>query len=283
MKRIFLSSVCLLSLLLIGCAGSAAPEDLSAQPSPAASATAEIYLLADTPEPTASPTPEPTPTPAPTDYYGQRVRDNLFMDQQEIRLVSFSGGIDLYKSPSKSADSVSLLNRITDRSRSELIVLSEVTSENDKLFYQIQSAFSDDTGYVLASDTRDSRLAKDGVSGYALMQCPGCSLMKSADEESDVLAQESYHAVRILGEYRDYYYVRTEDGNFGYVLPGQLKSVTTEELEEYLAAGVVPAASEAFDLENLIDYAQSQAQASSTEELLIDALTRQGKIGRAHV
>jgi len=108
------------------------------------------------------------------------------------------------------------------------------------------------------------------------MQCPGCSLMKSADEESDVLAQESYHAVRILGEYRDYYYVRTEDGNFGYVLPGQLKSVTTEELEEYLAAGVVPAASEAFDLENLIDYAQSQAQASSTEELLIDALTRQG-------
>jgi len=100
--------------------------------------------------------------------------------------------------------------------------------------------------------------------------------MKSADEESDVLTQESYHAVRILGEYRDYYYVRSEDGNFGYVLPGQLKSVTTKELEEYLAAGVVPAASEAFDLENLIDYAQSQAQASSTEELLVDALTRQG-------
>jgi len=276
MKRIFLSSVCLLALFLAGCTGSTGSVDPSAQTTPVLSATAEIYLLADTPEPTASPTPEPTPTPAPTDYYGQRVRDNLFMDQEELRLVSFSGGIDLYESPSKSADSVSLLNRVTDRSRSELIVLSEVTSENDKLFYQVQSAFSDDTGYVLASDTRDSRLAESGVSGYALMQCPGCSLMKSADEESDVLAQESYHAVRILGEYRDYYYVRTEDGNFGYVLPGQLKSVTTEELEEYLAAGVVPAASEAFDLENLIDYAQSQAQASSTEELLIDALTRQG-------
>jgi cell wall-associated NlpC family hydrolase len=276
MKRICLLYICLPVLLLAGCSGAGAPKDQSAEATPVLSASAEIYLIANTPEPTPVPTPEPTPTPAPKDYYGQRVRDNLLMDQQEIRLVAFSSGIELYDAPNKSADSITLLNRVTDRSRSELIVLSEVTSENDKLFYQVQSAFSEDTGYVLASDTRDSRLAANGVSGYAMMQCPGCSLMKSPDEESDVLSQESYHAVRILGDYRDYYYVRTQDGNFGYVLPGQLKSITTEELEEYLAAGVVPAGAEAFDMEDFIDYALNQAQASSTEELLVDALTRQG-------
>lgn len=262
--------LCVAVCALTGC-GKSVPAE-----APAPEVTAQLIVLGEAAAPTPTPSPAPTPTPAPTDYLGQRVRDNLLMALESIRLAGFSGGIPLYESPSEDAPSTTLINRVTERSRSELIVLSEVTSADGELFYQVQSAFSDASGYVLASDTYESRLAKEGVSGYALMLCPGCSLLKSPAEDSDVLSQESYHAVRLLGEYRDYYYVRTEDGNFGYVLPNQLRPIDLDTLEAYLAAGVVPAAEAGFDLEDFVAYVQNQTRAASTEALLVDALTRQG-------
>lgn len=262
-------------LLLAGCAGGGF---LSGTPSPAPVAqTATPHVVAfsaGTPEPTPSPTPEPTPEPV--DHMGQRVRDNLLTNLEQLKLVSFSSSIDLYEEASTKAESKALVNRTTDRSISDLIVLSETTSPEGKLFYQVRAAFSDATGYVLEKDTRDSKLALSGVSSYALMIVPGCSMMKSPDEESAVLSQESYHAARILGLYRDFYYVITEDGNCGFVKPDQLKLIDAATLETYLASGVSPKAEEAFDIENLISYAEAQSVAISTESLIYDGLTRLG-------
>ena len=263
---------CLLSLLLAGCAGS---KEAEASPTPAIeSATPHVVMLAGTPEPTPSPT--PAPTPEPVDHLGQRVRDNLMTDIETLKLVSFAGSIDLYTQADKSSDSTELVNRTTDRAISDLIVLKEVTSADGKLFYQVKAAFMDATGYVLAKDTRDSKLALSGVSGYAMMIIPGCSMMKSPDEESAVLSQESYHVARILGLYKDFYYVITEDGNCGFVKPDQLKLIDNTTLEAYLASGVTPQTEEPFDIEALITYAQNQTDASSTEALIYDGLTQLG-------
>ena len=226
MKRSLLMPLgCLIglsSLLLAGCSVLQAPSP-TPTPTPDLVVTPHVIMVAGTPEPTPSPTPEPTPEPV--DHLGQRVRDNLLIDVKTLRLVSFAGSIDLYSEASTRGDSTSLVNRTTDRSISDLIVLAEATSPEGKMFYQVKAAFSDATGYVLAKDTRDSKLALSGVSGYAMMIVPGCSMMKSPDEESAVLSQESYHLARILGLYKDFYYVITEDGNCGFVKPDQLKMV----------------------------------------------------------
>ena len=267
-----LGCCCLLPLLFAGCAGK---EEAVASPTPALeSASPHVVMIAGTPEPTPTPTPEPTPEPV--DHMGQRVRDNLMTDIETLQLVSFAGSIDLYEAADKSSESTVLVNRTTDRAISDLIVLSEATSSDGKLFYQVKAAFSDATGYVLAKDTRDSKLALSGISGYAMMIIPGCSMMKSPDEESAVLSQESYHVARILGLYKDFYYVITEDGNCGFVKPDQLKLIDNATLEAYLASGVTPQAEEPFDIENLITYAQNQTSASSTESLIYDGLTRLG-------
>ena len=263
---------CLLPLLLAGCASK---EEASPTPTPAVeSVTPHVVMVASTPEPT--PTPTPVPTPEPVDHLGQRVRDNLLTNMETLKLVSFAGSIDLYTEATTTSDSTALVNRTTDRAISDLIVLSEVTSPEGKLFYQVRAAFTNATGYVLEKDTRDSRLALSGVSGYAMMIIPGCSMMKSPDEESIVLSQESYHVARILGMYKNYYYVITEDGNCGFVKPDQLKLIDNATLEAYLASGVSPVAQEPFDIESLITYANSQTSASSTEALIYDGLSRLG-------
>ena len=263
---------CLLPLLLAGCAGK---DEAAPSPSPAIeSATPHVVMIAATPEPTPTPTPEPTPEPV--DHLGQRVRDNLMTDIETLKLVSFAGSIDLYTEADESSDSTTLVNRTTDRAISDLIVLKEVTSAEGDLFYQVKAAFMDASGYVLEKDTRDSKLALSGISGYAMMIIPGCSMMKSPNEESAVLAQESYHVARILGMYKDFYYVITEDGNCGFVKPDQLKLIDNATLEAYLSSGVTPQAEEPFDIENLITYAQSQTGAASTEGLIYDGLSRLG-------
>lgn len=261
------------SLLLAGCSVLQAP---SPTPTPTSEVviTPHVIMVAGTPEPTPSPTPEPTPEPV--DHMGQRVRDNLLIDVKALRLVSFAGSIDLYNEASTQADSISLVNRTTDRSISDLIILAEATSPEGKMFYQVKAAFSDATGFVLAKDTRDSKLALSGVSGYAMMIVPGCSMMKSPDEESAVLSQESYHLARILGLYKDFYYVITEDGNCGFVKPDQLKLVDDTTVETYLASGLTPKATESFDIENLISYAEGVSSASSTESLIFEGLSRLG-------
>lgn len=277
MKRTVLSRYpfwlcCLPLLLLMGCARS---EEAAPSPTPdVEQATPHVVHIVGTPEPTPSPSPEPTPEPV--DYLGQRVSDNLLAQMETLQLVSFAGSIDLYPEASTSSESTTLVNRTTDRSISDLIVLEEVTSPEGKLFYHVRAAFTDATGYVLAKDTRNSKLALSGVSGFSLMIVPGCSMMKSPDEESTVLSQESYHAARILGLYRGFYYVITEDGNRGFVKPDQLKLIDKATLETYLASGVFPAAESSFDIENLISYAETQASVASTEALIYDGLSRLG-------
>lgn len=277
MKRIVLATsffllCCLSSLLLSGCAGEQAS---SGTPTPSVqSATPHVFTIAGTPEPTPTPTPEPTPEPV--EHMGQRVRDNLVMQTETLTLVSFAGSIDLYAEASEKSESQPLVNRTTDRSISDLIVLSEAVSPEGKEFYQVRAAFSADTGYVLKKDTRESKLALSGVTGYAMMIVPGCSMMKSPDEESAVLSQESYHVARILGLYKDFYYVITEDGNCGFVKPDQLKLIDDATLEAYLSSGKSPKAEEPFDIESLISYAESQTVADSTEALIYDGLSRLG-------
>ena len=267
-----LISLCLLALLAAGCAGE--PVAASTPAPPAQTASPHVIMAVGTPKPTPTPTPEPTPEPV--EHMGQRVRDNLVMQLDTLKLVSFAGSIDLSVEASKSSDSKVLVNRTTDRAISDLIVLSEVLSPEGKEYYQVRAAFSTDTGYVLKKDTRESKLALSGVSGYAMMIVPGCSMMKSPNEESVVLSQESYHVARVLGLYKDYYYVITEDGNCGFVKKDQLKMIDTATLEAYLASGTSPKAEEAFDIENLITYATAQTAAKSSESLIYDGLSRLG-------
>ncbi len=277
MKRTLSLYAFLICLILAGCASGSDTPAASEPEAPLSSAGPQVVVM-ETPEPTPTPTPEPTPspTPAPVDHMGQRVRDNLLVDSEILRLVSFSGSIDLFSEATTTSSHRELINYKTDRSISDLIVLAEVTSPEGRQFYQVRAAFSDAEGYVLVSKTRDSKLALSEVFGYALMQVPGCSVMKSPDEESAVLAQESYHAALVLGEYRDYYYVITEDGNCGYVIPGQLKMIERDALEAYLASGLTPQSDLPFDIENLISYAEEQTSAESTEALIYDGLTRLG-------
>ena len=272
MKRLLPYLGCLSLLLLVGCADKAA----EAQPTatPLASETPHLVIMAGTPEPIETATPEPTAEPV--DHIGRRARDNLLLQLPTLKLVGFKGAILLYQEASERSESTKLVNKMTDRSLNELIIVGEQTSAEGDLFYQIRTAFSGETGYVLAEDTIPSTLAASGVSGYALMQCANCTIMKAPDEESPVLAQESFHAARILGSYKNFSYVITEDGNMGYVKPDQLKQIDTATLEQYLSSGSTPAATGAFDIENLISYAKRQTQAASTEELIFDGLTRMG-------
>lgn len=273
MKRIYPALWCLALLLLAGCAGVTAEEaQVTATPLP--SDTPYMIVLDGTPEP--EPTATPEPTTEPIDHIGQRARDNMLMELSTLKLVGFKAAITLYSEASEEGESSKLINKTTDRAVSELIVLSEKTSAEGELFYQVRSAFSQDTGYVLAEDTFESTLAAGGVSGYALMQCANCSILKSPDEESTLLAQESYHAARILGSYKDYDYVLTEDGNLGYVKPDQLKQIDDATLEAYLASGSSPAAGDRFDIEDLISYANRQTSATTTEDLIFDGLSRMG-------
>ena len=272
MKRLLPYLGCLSLLLLVGCADKAA----EAQPTatPLASETPHLVIMAGTPEPIETATPEPTAEPV--DHIGRRARDNLLLQLPTLKLVGFKGAILLYQEASERSESTKLVNKMTDRSLNELIIVGEQTSADGDLFYQIRTAFSGETGYVLAEDTIPSTLAASGVSGYALMQCANCTIMKAPDEESPVLAQESFHAARILGSYKNFSYVITEDGNMGYVKPDQLKQIDAATLEQYLSSGSTPAATGAFDIENLISYAKRQTQAASTEELIFDGLTRMG-------
>lgn len=140
-------------------------------------------------------------------------------------------------SRSERGESVKLVNKVTDRTLNELIVLGEQPAEGD-LFYQIRTAFSGETGYP-AEDTIPAhlRLAESAVMRWQWCHPPS---RKSPDEESPT-AQESHHAARILGSYKNFSYVITEDGNMGYVKPDQLKQIDAATLEQYLSSGSTPA------------------------------------------
>ena len=235
---------CLLpALLFSGCA--------KEEPAPAATAAPTeaitpqvIALTLDTPQPVSEMTPAPEAAPASAsatiDPAIQAIRDTLYLDRDALQLVGFKSAIFLYSEPSKDAPHVKLKNATPIKVPDELIVLSETTSAEGDLFYQVRPVFSTETGYVLEEDTRYSKLAKSGVSGFAQIESNGCFILADANKKSTVLAIESDQAVRILGEYKDFYYILTEDGTVGFAEPAQLTLIQREDLEARLALASAP-------------------------------------------
>ncbi len=238
LKSVLWIGCLLLPLLLAGCAG----QNASPTPSPAPTAEAATpYVVAfsvDTPEPTAAVT--PAPESVSVDPAIQLIRDTLYMDRDTLSLVGFKGAIFLYPEPSKESTAFRLENETELKVPDELIVLSETTSTEGDLFYQVRAVFSDDTGYVLEKDTRASQLARSGISGYAQIESNGCFILADANKKSTVLAIESDQAVRILGEYKDFYYILTESGTLGFVEPAQITPIELADLEERLSLAGAP-------------------------------------------
>ena len=207
-------------------------------------------LRAETAAAEATPAPATTASPSPAQEthagafavvdVGQRIRENLVTDQPSLRLISTGTAIFLYPEPTTKSTKIKLKNDHT-RHVSELIILDEVTSPEGAAFYHVRSTFSSDTGYVLKRDAHNSRLAQTGVSGYARIEAANCDLIADSREKSEVLATECEHLVRILGEVEGYYYVITEAGNYGYVLPSQLVRIDESEVQARIALAETPA------------------------------------------
>ena len=230
MKASLLVSNCILALFLAGGAV-LAPKAVSAPPARYAEATA-------TPEiPPASATPQAN-APASGAFVAvdvaARIRENLLTDLPQLRLVGMASAIFLYPEPTTSSTKMKLRNESV-QGISELIVLKEVTSPEGAAFYQVRSTFGGETGYILVRDAKESRLAGKGEPGYARIEAAACDLRAKAQEDARVLASESEHLVRILGELDGYYYVLTEAGHFGFVLPAQLVRVSPSEVAERVA------------------------------------------------
>ncbi|HML68565.1 MAG TPA: M15 family metallopeptidase [Clostridia bacterium] len=241
MKPVFFLGCLLIPLLLAGCAKE---EPVSAPtPAPTEEITPQVFALAaETQQPAVEITPAPDAAPASTtiDPAIQTIRDTLYLDRDTLQLVGFKSAIFLYSEPSKNASHVKLKNTTALKVPDELIVLSETTSAEGDLFYQVRAVFSEETGYVLEKDTRYSKLAQSGVSGFAQIESNGCFILADANKKSTVLAIESDQAVRILGEYKDFYYILTEDGTVGFAEPAQLTLIEREDLEERLALASAP-------------------------------------------
>ncbi|MEN6637153.1 MAG: M15 family metallopeptidase [Clostridiaceae bacterium] len=235
---------CIIILFLAGTALSA-PLEIAAPPT----------LRAETTAAEASPAPENTPSvqkssPSPASAttagkfvpvdVGRRIRENLLTDLPTLRLISTGTAIFLYPEPTTKSTKIKLKNDQT-RHVSELIILSEVKSPEGAAFYHVRSTFSGDTGYVLVRDAHDSRLANTGVSGYARIEAANCYLLADSREKSEILATECEHMVRILGAVEGYYYVITEAGNYGYVLPSQVVRIDEAEVLSRLACAEAPA------------------------------------------
>lgn len=231
------------------------------------------------PAKTPAPTPTPTPTPIPVSYMGAAEADALLLEQESVLLCRLSSNrIRLYTAPDPEAETVDVRNNRTLASRSELIVLDEATAGDGTLFYHVRTAFDGTEGYVRADQTRASELAAEGATGFALMQRPGCAVYSKPDTASKVFAREDYHAVRVLGAYRGFSYVVTQDGVYGYVDPAQLRMTTREEIARYLAYGTISVSGEPFSPAAFADAAEALAgeRATSTEALLLDVLTQAG-------
>ncbi len=236
MKRSIPALCCLFPLLLAGCAGTQIPASTPTPTPTVQSTTLTAQFALATPAPTRMITPEPTATTAVSvDPSIQKIRDALLVGMDPLQLVGFKGKILLYPEPSNESTPVKLENDTAIKVPDELIVLSETTSSDGTLFYQVRAVFSSDTGFVIAKDTKGSTLARSGVSGLGQIGSNGCTLLSAPNKKSSVLAKESDIAVRILGEYKDFYYVLTEDGLTGFVEPAQITPIEETDLEERLA------------------------------------------------
>ena len=145
-------------------------------------------------------------------------------------------------------------------------------------FYRVRTAFDGTEGYMPVQQTRESVLAAEGVAGFALMQRPGCALYRAPSLQSDVIARADYQAVRVLGTVRDFAFVVTQQGRYGFMDPAQLRMTTRDEIEQYLAAGTVAHAQEPFRPEAFAAAVEARAgeAAASAEELIVEELTRAG-------
>lgn len=282
-KTVLFLPLLLMLLLLCACENPAASASAGLGATPAVTSTPQIAIIhtfmpAPGPTDTPEPTPTPTPVPQPTDYIGTDAWSNLLMDVETIRLVAFSSSAKLYQSPSPLASADVLKNTVTDSRRSELIVLGEETAADGTLYYHVQTAYGDGTGYVKASATRDSRLAEDGVSGYALMSVPGATFFESWDETGEVLAQESYRLVRVLGSAREFWYVRSETGQVGYMNPAQLQPLTREQAQAYLRSGAVAHREESYSTAHMLAYAETLAGSGAADgaQFILELLTHEG-------
>ena len=190
-----------------------------------------------------------------------RIRENLLTDLPQLRLVGMASAIFLYPEPTTKSTKIKLRNESV-QGISELIVLKEVTSPEGAAFYQVRSTFGGEPGYILVRDAKESRLAGKGTPGYARIEAAACNLLAKAQEDARVLASECEHLVRILGELDGYYYVLTEAGNYGFVLPAQLVRISPSEVSERIAR----AESEAVR-ESMRD-SMTQASAANTAKML---------------
>lgn len=172
------------------------------------------------------------------------IRENLMTDQSQLRLVAMGRAIFLYPEATKKSTKIKLQNEKI-RGLNELIVLEEITSPEGAPFYRVRSTFSHDTGYVLVKDTHPSRLPETGAR-YARIEAAACDLLAEPQIKATVLFRESEHLVRILGEIDGYYYVLTQSGNYGYVLPAQVTPITPAEVTETLARMQSPAVQKIF-------------------------------------
>ncbi len=243
-----------------------------------------------TPAPTTEPTPEPTPetTPEPTPYvahyYGDQEWDNLFMDQEVLRVVTPARKrVTLYDTPDETQEKEPLGNRTTS-SVYDMVLLDTVTGADGQEYYYAQSSFSLDRGYYPASKIVDSEIYDEQLTGaYAIMKRPGCYLFYTINEEDKLVAQEDYHAVRILGtkmrgKNAQFYYVATQDGHFGFMLPEQLEIVSREDMEKYLQYGTVEDCAESFSLESFAESVESQEgmEVDSMTEFIYSELEKSG-------
>ncbi len=236
------------SIMILFLAGTslAAPLTFAAPPTLRAETTATPEA---TPAPLASATPEPqadesTAVTASSAFavvdVAARIRENLMTDQPTLKLIAMGSAIFLYPEPTTKSTKIRLTNENV-RKLNELIVLDEITSPEGTPFYHVRAAFSQDTGYVLVKDARASRLEGKGEPGFAKIEAAACALLVTPEEKAPILAKECEHLVRILGELDGYYYVITEAGNFGYVLPAQLTRVSLEEVNDRIARAEAPA------------------------------------------
>ena len=253
MKPSQLLSNCMMILFLTGNTlaaplAFAAPTTLYAEatvapestPSPAATATKQAT-------PFAASTATPAATPATEAFavvdVAARIRENLLSEKPTLKLIAMGSAIFLYPEPTTKSTKIKLRNENV-RKLNELIVLDEVTSPEGTPFYHVRSAFSPDTGYVLVKDAKESRLAGKGEPGFAKIEAAAAALLITPEEKAPVLAKECEHLVRILGELDGYYYVITEAGNFGYVLPSQVTRITLAEVNDRIARAEAPAVKE---------------------------------------
>lgn len=271
-----------LALLLLAGLLCACQKEVSAPAAETAAPTfTPVPTATPTPTPTATPepTPEPTPTPRATIYLGEAEADALLLSQDEVVLLrARTSSAVAYASLPDSGDAEGSFSPDDDALYCPILKLGEETAADGTQFYRIRFGYDGSEAYMEARYLRQSDLMEGAVSGFALMQRPGCALFCTTKEDSELAAREDYHAVRLLAQTETRSYVVTQEGNCGYIATELLAPITREQLETYFSLGQIADSAETFSVETFVSELETLAgtAAPSTEELLVEQLTRQG-------